>query len=134
PAPCQRVTLSPYATPITHEICQTGVGKPDDQGHRAMETLSTWRVVQVTCQASYQVAMVEYMRPHRWLLRLTDPSRAKILLLVEARRMDQLGTRYEEVCTGRLDLRYATGRQGRAVRAASPAGLAQPVRGQQRKY
>ncbi len=94
-----------------------------------MATLSTWRVVQVTCQASYQVAMVEYMRPHRWLLTLTDPRRAKILLLVEARRMDQLGTSYEEVCAGRLDLRYATGMQGRAVRAASPAGLAQPVRG-----
>ncbi len=59
-----------------------------------MATLSTWRVVQVTCQASYQVAMVEYMRPHRWLLTLTDPRRtdpcrAKLLLLVEARRMDK---------------------------------------------
>jgi len=94
-----------------------------------MATLSTWRVVQVKCQASYQVAMVEYMRPHRWLLTLTDPRRAKMVLLVEAHRMDQLGTSYEEVCTGRLDLRYATGMQGRAVRAASPAGLAQPVRG-----
>ena len=95
-----------------------------------MATLSTWRVVQVTCQASYQVAMVEYMRPHRWLLTLTDPSRAKILLLVEARRMNQLGIRYEEVCDGRFDLWYATGMQGRAVRAASSARLDQPVRGQ----
>lgn len=58
-----------------------------------MATLSTGRVVQVTCQASYQMAMVEYMRPHRWLLTLTDARRAKILLLVEARRMDQRGTR-----------------------------------------
>ena len=88
----------------------------------------------MTCQASSQVAMVEYMRPHRWLLTLTDPSRAKILLLVEARRMDQLGTRYEEVCAGRCDPPDATGMRGRAVRAASPAGLAQPVRGEQGKY
>jgi hypothetical protein len=84
----------------------------------------------VTCQASYQVVMVEYMRPHRWLLTLTDTSRAKIVLLVEACRMNQLGTRYEEVCDGRFDLRYTTGMHSCAVRAASSARLDQPVRGQ----
>jgi hypothetical protein len=93
PAPCQRVTLPPHATPIIREVCRTGVGKPDDEERHAMATLSRWRVVQVTCQGSYQVAMVEHMRPHRWLLKLTDTSRAKIVLLVETRRMDQRGTR-----------------------------------------
>jgi hypothetical protein len=37
-----------------------------------MATPSTWEEVRAIRRANYPVAMVEYLRPHRWLLTLTD--------------------------------------------------------------
>ena len=37
-----------------------------------MATLSTQEVVHATQQAGYHVAMLEHLRPHRWLVTLTD--------------------------------------------------------------
>src|SRR6266511_2865571 len=72
PDPCQCPRLTWHSTPITREVCRTGVGKPYCEERHAIATLTSRGIVQVTCQAGYQVTNVEHLRPHRWLLMLTD--------------------------------------------------------------
>src|SRR5262245_15375788 len=67
------------------QVCRTGVGKPSDAERDAMAALSTQAVVQAARQAGYQVGLVEHLRANRWLLILTDPTGATVVLLVQVR-------------------------------------------------